>query len=47
MPELFLLIAFMVATLGLLAGMMVVFRGWMEKKDSLWNGSSSSSGEDN
>lgn len=35
MPELFLLLAFMVATLVLLAGLMVIFRGWMRQKDML------------
>ena len=35
MPEVFLLIAFMVATLVLLTGLMVIFRVWMEKKDAM------------
>jgi hypothetical protein len=42
MPEVFLLIAFMVATLVLLAGLMVIFRGWMEKRDSQPGGNASS-----
>ena len=42
MPELFLLIAFMVATLVLLGGLMVIFLDWMKKKDTLFGGSGSS-----
>lgn len=38
MPEVFLLIAFMVGTLVLLAGLMVFFRGWMEEKDAHMGG---------
>lgn len=39
MPELFLLIAFMVATLLLLGGLMVIFRGWMAARDQVSSGS--------
>ncbi|MDA1132746.1 MAG: hypothetical protein O2905_05940 [Proteobacteria bacterium] len=35
MPELFILIAFMVATLVLLGGLMVIFRGWMAARDRI------------
>lgn len=40
MPELFLLVAMMVATLLLLAGLMVVFRGWMQQRDAIMGGTS-------
>jgi len=35
MPELFLLLAFMAATLVVLAGLMFIFKGWMARKDQL------------
>ena len=34
MPELFLLIAFMTATLVTMVGLVVIFRIWMNEKDS-------------
>ena len=34
MHELFLLAAFMVATLVLLAGLMVIFRRWMDQREA-------------
>ena len=41
MHELFLLVAMMVAVLVLLAGLMVVFRGWMQKRDAISGGMTS------
>jgi hypothetical protein len=38
MPEVFLLLAFMAATLVVLAGLMVIFRGWMARKDAIMGG---------
>ena len=38
MPELFLLVAMMVAVLILLSGLMFVFRGWMQKRDAMTGG---------
>ena len=35
MPELFILAAFMIGTLVLLAGLMVIFRSWMIQRDTL------------
>jgi hypothetical protein len=38
MPELFILAAFMVGTLLLLAGLMVIFRSWMIQRDTFSGG---------
>jgi hypothetical protein len=35
MSEVYILWAFMIATLVVLAGLMVIFRGWMQAKDAL------------
>ncbi len=38
MPEVYILWAFMAATLVLLAGLMVIFKGWMAKRDAIVGG---------
>ena len=38
MPEVFLLLMFMAATLILGAGLMLVFRKWMMKRDAIMGG---------
>ena len=42
MPELFLLVMMMTAVLVLLAGLMVIFRGWMRRRDAMIGGGMSS-----
>jgi hypothetical protein len=35
MPEVFILWAFMIGTLVVLAGLMFIFRGWMASRDAV------------
>ena len=44
MPEVFILWAFMLGTLVVLAGLMFIFKGWMAKKDMGQGGTTSHGG---